>query len=69
MMEGFSSDAEDGLFSSDEEGEHNVENFMPCSFAHHACSSILQGFSHEEVLCKVDLTCHASLHVLFLCQD
>ena len=33
------------FFSSDEEGEHNVENFLLCSFAHHACSPFLQGFS------------------------
>ena len=41
MMQGMSSDAEDDLFSSDEEGEHNVENFMLCSLAHHACSPLL----------------------------
>ena len=33
-MEGTSSDTEGGLFCSEEEGEHNVENFMlssPCA--------------------------------------
>ena len=60
MMEGMSSDAEDGLFSSDEESEHNVENFVLCSFAHHACSPLLQGFLHDEGLCKVALACHFS---------
>ena len=58
-----SSDAEDGRTCSDEEGEHNVENFMLCSFAHHACSPLLQGFQHEEELCNVALTCHFSLDV------
>ena len=47
----------------------NVENFMSCSFAHHACSPLLQESLHEEGLCKVTLTCHFSLDVLFLCQD
>ena len=47
-MEGTSSDTEDGRFS-DEEGEHNVENFMLCSFAHHARSPLLQDFLHEAV--------------------
>ena len=56
-------------FSSDEEGEHNVENTMLCSFAHHACSPLLQGFLHEEELREVALTCHFSLDVIFLCQD
>ena len=50
-------------------GEHTVENFMLCSFAHHACSPLLQGFLHDEELCNVALTCHFSLDVLFLCQD
>ena len=35
-----------------------VEKFMLCSFAHHACSALLQGFSHEEELCKVTETWH-----------
>ena len=56
-MEGTSSDAEDGRSFSDEEGEHRVENTMPCSFAHHACSPLLQGFLHEEELCEVAFTC------------
>ena len=43
-MEGISSDIGDGMFSSDEEGEHNVDNFMLSSFAHHSCSPLLQGF-------------------------
>ena len=65
-MEGMSSDAEDGLFSSEEEDEHNVENFMLCSCARHACSPLLQGFLHEKALCKVALACHFSLDVIFL---
>ena len=56
------------MFSSDEEGEHNVENIMLCSFAHHACSPLLLGFLHEEEMCKVAVTCHFSLDVIFLCQ-
>ena len=60
-----SSDAEDGLFPSEEEGEHNVENFVLCSFARHACSPLLEGFVHEEDLCKVALTCHFSFDVIF----
>ena len=55
-LEGMSSDDENDLLSSDEEGEHNVENFMLCSFAHDACSPLMQGFLHEEELCKVALT-------------
>ena len=31
-----------------DEGEHNVENFVLCSFAHHAGSPRSPGFSHEE---------------------
>ena len=57
------------LFSHNEEGEQNVSNFVLCSFARHACSSPLQGFLQEEELCKVALTCHFSLDVIFLCQD
>ena len=38
-----SSAEEDCFFSSDEEGDHNVENIMLCSFAHHACGPLLQG--------------------------
>ena len=66
-MEGTSSDTEDGKSFSDEDGEHNVENFMLSSFAHQACSPLLQGFLHE--LCWVALTCHFSLDVLFHCQE
>ena len=62
-------DTENGRFSSDGEGEHNVENFMLCSFAHHACSPLLQGCLHQEELCKAALTCHFSLDVISLCQD
>ena len=62
--------AEDGeSFSGEDDEEHNVENFMLCSFAHFACSPILQAFVHEEEMCEVALTCHFSLDVLFLCQD
>ena len=53
---------------SKEEGEHNVEKFMLCSFAHHACSPLLQESLHELKLCKESLTCHLSLDVLCLCQ-
>ena len=63
-----SSAEEDCFFSSDEEGDHNVENIMLCSFAHHACGPLLQGFLHEEELCQVALTCHSALDVIFLCQ-
>ena len=51
MMEGRPSDEEAGHFSSDEEGQHNMDNIVLCSFAHHACSPFLQGFLHEEELC------------------
>ena len=68
VMEGMSSGAENDLLS-DEEGEHNVENFMLCSFVHHACRQLLQGFLHEEELCKAALTCHFFLDVIFLCQE
>ena len=61
-------DTEDGQFSSHEEHEHHVENFVLCSFARHACSLLLQGCLHGE-LCEVTLTCHFSLDVLYLCQD
>ena len=54
---------------TNEEGEHSVENFMLCSCAQHACSLLLQGFLHEEELCKVALTCRFSLDVLYLCQE
>ena len=67
LMEGMSSDDVNDLFSSDEEGEHNVENFLLFSFAHPACSPLSQGFLHEDELCKVALTCHFSLDVTFLC--
>ena len=49
-------------------GEHNVENFMLCSFAHLACN-LLQGLPHEEELCKVALTRHSSFDVIFFGQD
>ena len=42
--------------SLDEEGEHTVEKFMPCSFARHACSPLLQRFLHEEDLGMVPVT-------------
>ena len=54
-FDGISSNAEDDLFSSGEDGEHNVDSFMRCSSAHHACSPFLQGFLHEE-----DLMCGGS---------
>ena len=48
MMEGLSLDAHDDFLFADEEGEHNVENFMLCSFVHHACNPLLQGFLHHD---------------------
>ena len=57
------SSEEDDLFSSDEEGEHNVVNIMLCSFAHHACSPLLQRFLHDEEQCKAALTCQFALDV------
>ena len=50
-------------------GEHFVENFLLCSSAHPTCSPLLQGFLHPEELCKVALTWHGSLDVIFCCQD
>ena len=41
-FDGISSNAEDDLFSFGEDVEHNVDSFMLCSSAHHACSSFLQ---------------------------
>ena len=63
-----SSNDENDLLSSHKEGEHDVENTMLYSFAHHACSPLLLGFLHEEELCKVAQTCHSALDVIFLCQ-
>ena len=63
LMEGLSSDDEHDLFSSDEEGARNVENFLLCSFAHPACSPSMQGFLLEEELCKVALVCHFSVRI------
>ena len=65
-MEGTSSDDENDLFPSDEDGEHNVEHFMLCSGVHLACSPLLQSFADEEELCAVALTCHCSLDVVSL---
>ena len=67
LIGGMSSDDEKDIFSSDEEGEHNVENLLVFSFAHPACSPLMQGFLHGEELCKVALICHFSLDVTFLC--
>ena len=67
-MEGTSSDTENGGSFSDEDGEHNVENFILCFFAHLACSPLLQAFLQEE-MSKVALTCHFSMDVLYFCQD
>ena len=54
MISSISSLSKDSMWSegssSDEEGGHNVENIMLCSFAHHACSPLLQGFVYEEEL-------------------
>ena len=46
-----------------------VENVVLCSFANCACSPLLQGFLHDEELCKAPLTCRFSLDVVFLCHD
>ena len=54
---------------SGEGEEHQVENFTLCSFAHFACSPILQAFLNEEEMCKVALACHFSLDALFLSRD
>ena len=64
LMEGMPSDDENDRLSSDEEGEHNAENFS--SFAHPASSPLLQGFLHKEELCQVALT---SVDVIFHCED
>ena len=48
------------------DGEHDVENFVLCSFVNCRCSPLLQGFLHE---CKVAMTCHFSLDALFFCQN
>ena len=69
MMEGMSLDAEDDLFSSDVEGGHNVENIMLCSFEHHGCSPLLQGFLHDEELCKSGSDLSLALDVIFPCED
>ena len=37
------SDAVDGLFSSEEEGEHMVENFLLCSFADPVQRGVMKG--------------------------
>ena len=68
-MEGTPSDTEKGDSLSGAEGEHHDENFVLDSFADCKCSPLLQGFLHEEELCKVALTCHFLLEVLFLSQD
>ena len=47
---GLERDDEDGMSSSQEEGEHNVEKFLLCSFVHHACSPLLQESLHEIML-------------------
>ena len=60
---------EDGRSLTDGEGEHNVENFMFCSFAHFACGPLPQSFLHEEEMCTVALTCYFSSNVLYFCQD
>ena len=67
LIGGMSSDDEKDIFSSDEEGEHNVENFLMFSLAHPSCSPLMQGFLHEDELCKVALTCHFFSDVIFLC--
>ena len=60
-----SSDDVNDIFSSDEEGDHNVENFLLFSFARPACSPLSQGFLHEIELGKVALICHFSSDVNF----
>ena len=56
-----SSDSEDDLFSSDEEGEHDVEKVMPLlrlrtMLAGRTCKEFLD----EEAVGKGTLTCHFS---------
>ena len=56
--------------SASESGDgHTVQFFVFCSFAHHACSPLLQGGLREEELYKVALTYRFALDVIFLCQD
>ena len=64
---GFEHDVDDGMFSSEGEGEHNVENFMLSSLAHHPCSPLLQESSHEVELSKA--SCQVSLDVLSFCKE
>ena len=72
MISSFSSYSKDSMWSEvrscDEDGWHNLENIMLCSFAHHACSPLVKGFVHEAELCKVALTFRCALGVTFLCQ-
>ena len=51
--------------ASEKGGEHDVENIMLLSSTRHACSPLLQENVQEEDLCKVALTCHFALDVLF----
>ena len=39
--------------ASENRDVHNVEKCVHCSFAHHACSPLLQGGLQEEELCEV----------------
>ena len=72
MISSFSFQSKDSMWSegssSDEEGENHDENIMLCSFAHHGCRPLLQGFVYEEELCKVALTYRFAFDVIFLCQ-
>ena len=69
MIPSMSSLSKDSMWSeersSDEEGEHTLENIMLCSFAHHACRPLLQGFVNEEELSKVALTCELGAIYMF----
>ena len=65
-----SADAEDGVFSSEEEGGHKVETFVLCSFATSCVQSALaRSLARRKSCAMATLTCHFSLEVIFLCED
>ena len=55
------SDTDNGESFSGEEGVHRAQKFMLCSFAHFACSPLLQAFLHKEEMCNVASTCCTSV--------
>ena len=70
LMEGMSSDDENYLFSSDKGGWAQYGELLAVLLLRILRAvQLLQGFLHEEELCKVALTCHFSLDVIFLCED